>query len=144
MGVDPEWNVDAVADMSNRVYRLFVGLILLAGLYFGLPTLIYGLIGVLLFEGITNLRIPILVSKFRHHNEGDRSEGTLGLNFKQRFNFDAERSWRLLLGSVLIIVYVIFFDQVWYLAWFMGFAIFGAGLSGVCPLFISLKWLGFR
>jgi len=130
--------------MSNRFYRLFVGLILLTGLYFDLPTLIYGLIGVLLFEGITNLRIPILMSKFRPQNGGGKNEGTLGLNFNQRFNFDAERSWRLLLGSVLIVVYVIFFDQVWYLAWFMGFAIFGAGLSGVCPLFISLKWLGFK
>jgi len=132
------------AYMSNRIYRLFVGLILLTGLYFDLPILIYGLIGVLLFEGITNLRIPLLVSKIRNNSPGDMTEGTLGLQFKQRFNFDAERSWRLLLGSVLIVVYVIYFDQVWYLTWFMGFAIFGAGLSGVCPLFISLKWLGFR
>ena len=130
--------------MSNRVYRLFVGLILLTGLYFDLPILIYGLIAVLLFEGITNLRIPLLASKIRYNNPGDMTEGMLGLQFKQRFNFDAERSWRLLLGSVLIVVYVIYFDQAWYLAWFMGFAIFGAGLSGVCPLFISLKWLGFR
>ena len=130
--------------MSNRVYRLFVGLILLTGLYFDLPILIYGLIAVLLFEGITNLRIPLLVSKIRYNNPGDMTEGTLGLQFKQRFNFDAERSWRLLLGSVLIVVYVIYFDHVWYLAWFMAFAILGAGLSGVCPLFISLKWLGFR
>jgi hypothetical protein len=130
--------------MSNRVYRLFVGLILLTGLYFDLSGLIYGLIAVLLFEGITNFRIPMLVSQIRYQNDGDASEGTLGLNFKQRFNFDAERSWRLLLGSVLIVVYVIFFEQVWYLAWFMGFAIFGAGLSGFCPLLITLKSLGFR
>ena len=109
-----------------------------------MPNLIYGLIAVLLFEGITNYRIPVLVSKIRYQNEGDKNEGTLGLSFKERINFDAERGWRLLLGSVLIVVYVFFFDQVWYFAWFMGFAILGAGLSGVCPLFISLKWLGFR
>jgi hypothetical protein len=129
--------------MSNRFYRLFVGLILLTGLYFDLPVLIYTLIAVVLFEGITNLRIPVLVSKIRTA-PGNMDEGTLGLPFQQRFNFEAERAWRLLLGSVLILVYVIFFDKVWYLAWFMGFAILGAGLSGVCPLFISLKWLGFR
>ena len=129
--------------MSNRLYRLFVGLILLTGLYFDLPVLIYTLIAVVLFEGITNLRIPVIVSKIRS-TPGNMDEGTLGLPFRQRFNFDAERAWRLLLGSVLILVYVIFFDKVWYLAWFMGFAILGAGLSGVCPLFISLKWLGFR
>jgi len=129
--------------MSNRFYRLIVGLVLLTGLYFDLPVLIYTLIVVVLFEGITNLRITQLVSKISG-TPGNMAEGTLGLPFKQRFNFDAERAWRLLLGSVLVLVYVIFFDKVWYLAWFMGFAILGAGLSGVCPLFISFKWLGFR
>jgi len=129
--------------VSNRLYRLIVGLILLTGLYFDLTGLIYALIAAVLFEGITNLRIPVLVSKIRS-TTGDLGEGTLGLPFHQRFNFDAERAWRLVLGSILILVYVIFFDTVWYLAWFMGFAILGAGLSGVCPLFISLKWLGFR
>jgi len=130
--------------MSNRLYRLFVGLILLIGLYFDLPGLIYALIIVVLLEGITNLRIPVLISEIRFENSGDSTEGTLGITFRERFGFDAERAWRLLLGSVLIVVYVFFYDKVWYLAWFMGFAILGAGLSGVCPLFISLKWAGFR
>ena len=130
--------------MSNRLYRLIVGLILLTGLYFDLPELIYGLIVVVLLEGITNLRIPVLISEARFKNSGDSAEGTLGISFKERFRFDAERAWRLLLGSVLTLVYVFFYDQVWYLSWFMGFAILGAGLSGVCPLFISLKWAGFR
>lgn len=129
--------------MSNRLYRLIVGLVLLTGLYFDLPGLIYTLIAIVLLEGITNLRVPVVISKSRNVSV-DAAEGTLGIAFQQRLNFDAERAWRLLLGSVLIVVYVIFFDEVWYLAWFMGFAIFGAGLSGVCPLFISLKWLGFR
>jgi hypothetical protein len=130
--------------MSNRLYRLFVGLILLIGLYFDLSGLIYALIIVVLLEGITNLRIPVLISEMRFNNSGDATEGTLGITFKERFGFDAERAWRLLLGSVLTVVYVFFYDEVWYLAWFMGFAILGAGLSGVCPLFISLKWAGFR
>lgn len=129
--------------MSNRLYRLIVGLVLLAGLYFDLPELIYALIAIVFFEGITNLRVPVLASKMQNIN-ADTTEGTLGIAFKQRFNFDAERAWRLFLGSVLIVVYVIYFNEVWYLAWFMGFAILGAGLSGVCPLFISLKWLGFK
>lgn len=130
--------------MSNRFYRLIVGVILLTGLYFDLPELIYALITVVMLEGITNFRIPNMLSKVRVDNSRDVSEDAFGLAYKQRFNFEAERAWRLLLGSMLILVYVIFFDQVWYLAWFMGFAIFGAGLSGVCPMYISLKWLGFR
>jgi hypothetical protein len=26
----------------------------------------------------------------------------------------------------------------------MGFAIFGAGLSGVCPVLLAIRWTGFR
>jgi hypothetical protein len=130
--------------MSNRIYRLLVGMILLVGLYFELPWLIYALIAVVLFEGVTNWRIPMLVSRLRYGNDGDPDEGNLGLPFESRINFDAERAWRLVLGVVLLVVYVLYFEQLWFFAWFMAFAILGAGLSGVCPLFVSLKWAGFR
>jgi hypothetical protein len=130
--------------MTNRAYRLLVGVVLLTGLYFELPILIYGLIGLTIFEGITNWRLPIIVNWITGRNQETLTEGSLGLGFKQRIPFDAERAWRLVLGSVLFIVYVLYYDHLWFLAWFMGFAIFGAGLSGVCPLFIGLKWAGFR
>ena len=127
--------------MSDRAYRLSVGVLLLIGLYFELPVLIYSIIGIALFEAVTNLRIPIIVEKITGHKVINESDG---FNFKQRFNFDAERVWRLILAAVLIVVYVLFYDQLWYVAWFLGFAILGAGLSGVCPMFITIKWAGFR
>jgi hypothetical protein len=127
--------------MSDRAYRLSVGVLLLIGLYFELPVLIYSIIGIALFEAVTNLRIPIIVEKITGHKVVSESDG---FNFKQRFNFDAERVWRLILAAVLIVVYVLFYDQLWYVAWFLGFAILGAGLSGVCPMFITIKWAGFR
>lgn len=127
--------------MSDRTYRLAVGVLLLVGLYFEIPELIYAMIGIGLFEAITNLRIPIIVEKITGHKVVNDSDG---FNFKQRFNFEAERVWRLILAAVLIVVYVLYYDQLWFVAWFMGFAILGAGLSGVCPMFISIKWAGFR
>jgi hypothetical protein len=127
--------------MSDRAYRLSVGVLLLIGLYFELPVLIYSIIGIALFEAVTNLRIPIIVEKITGHKVVNESDG---FNFKQRFNFDAERVWRLILAAVLIVVYVLLYDQLWYVAWFLGFAILGAGLSGVCPMFITIKWAGFR
>jgi hypothetical protein len=33
---------------------------------------------------------------------------------------------------------------LWFLPWFVGFALLGAGLSGICPMVIGLRWLGFR
>ncbi|HBE92248.1 MAG TPA: hypothetical protein DDW55_06865 [Gammaproteobacteria bacterium] len=127
--------------MTNRIYRLLVGVIILTGLYFDLPMVLYALIGVVLFEGITNWRIPVIIGKLSGHNTTSEPDT---FHFKQRFNIDAEHVWCLILGTVLIIVYVLFYDKLWFLAWFMGFAILGAGISGVCPLFISLKRAGFR
>ena len=34
--------------------------------------------------------------------------------------------------------------QLWIVPWFIGFALFGAGLSGICPMVLGLKRLGFR
>lgn len=130
--------------MTNRTYRLLVGAVMLIALYFDLPMLMHALIGVVLFEGITNWRLPIIINRITGKPQEDYTEGSLGLGFKQRFTFDAERAWRLVLGTVLFIVYGLYYDQLWFLAWFMGFAIFGAGISGVCPLFLGLKWVGFR
>lgn len=127
--------------MTNRIYRLLVGVIILTGLYFDSPMVLYALIGVVLFEGITNWRIPVIIEKLSGHKPTSEPDN---FHFKQRFNIDAERVWRLLLGTILIFVYVLFYEKLWFLAWFMGFAILGAGLSGICPLFISLKWAGFR
>lgn len=130
--------------MSNRIYRFLFGLILLVALYFEADYLVYALIITGLLEGITNWRIPILASRLRYHNDGDANEGALGINFKQRIPFEAERAWRVLVVSMLGITYFVFPDTLWFFPWFMGFAILGAGVSGVCPFYLGMKWIGFR
>jgi hypothetical protein len=132
--------------MSERFFRLIVGTLLLAFLYFELPIAIPVLIGILLFEGITNYRIPVVVSRLRlagHGAFGDSSEFTPEAHLA-RIPFDAERAWRLSVAAMLSITVFVFNEQLWFFPWFMGFAIFGAGLSGVCPVLISLKLIGFR
>ena len=54
--------------------------------------------------------------------------------------FEAERAWRFVVAGFLASFLAVFQEG----AWFMGFAIFGAGLSGVCPVLVSLKLMGFR
>jgi hypothetical protein len=132
--------------MSERFFRLIVGALLLAFLYFELLGAISVLIGVLLFEGITNYRIPPVVSRLRFAGQGafgDSSEFTPE-TLLARIPFDAERAWRLAVAAMLVITVYVFNEQLWFFPWFMGFAIFGAGLSGVCPVLISLKLIGFR
>ena len=130
--------------MSNRLYRLLFGGILLVSLYFDFTLAIYVLIALSVFEAITNLRIPRIVSQMRLGNAGDPAEGSLGIQFKARTSFEAERGWRLAVAGMLVISVFVYPDALWFFPWFMGFAILGAGVSGVCPVFLALKWAGLK
>jgi len=130
--------------MSNRFYRLVYGGLLLVGLYFDQTLLIYSLIALAIFEALTNLRIPKLISKLRYGNDGDPDEGNIGIDFKVRTNFEAERGWRISVASMLALSIFMFPSALWFFPWFMGFAILGAGISGVCPMFLVMKWIGLR
>ena len=48
--------------MNNRSYRFILGLVLLLACYFDWRQLIYGIIIVVVFEGVTNLRLPFIVN----------------------------------------------------------------------------------
>lgn len=132
--------------MSERFFRVIVGVFLLAILYFELHGAIPALIAILLIEGISNYRVPMLVTQLRQAQVisfGDSSELMPDAR-AARFGFEAERAWRIAVALTLAVTVYAFNEQLWFFPWFMGFAIFGAGLSGVCPVLISLKLLGFR
>lgn len=132
--------------MSERFFRLIVGTLLLGSLYFEIQSGIPLLIGILVVEGLTNYRIPYLITRMRLAgtvNFEDSSE-LIPEAHLARITFDAERAWRLVVAAMLLITVFVFNEQLWFFPWFMGFAIFGAGLSGVCPVLISLKLIGFR
>ena len=130
--------------MSNRLYRLLYGALLLVGLYFDQALLINILIGLAVFEALTNLRIPKLISQLRFGNEGDPQEGTIGIDFKVRTNFEAERGWRISVAAMLLLSILVFPKMLWFFPWFMGFAIMGAGASSVCPVLLFIRWIGFK
>ncbi|MHB1514231.1 MAG: hypothetical protein ACYCVY_00705 [Acidiferrobacteraceae bacterium] len=134
--------------MSARTYRLILGTLLLTFLYFNLTDLIFTLIAIVLIEGATNLRIEKLITTARHAigtyapSTADTASGPATTGYS--FNFEAERAWRLIIGLMLLITYVLFRSSLWFFPWFMGFAILGAGVSDVCPMLIGVKWCGFK
>ena len=130
--------------MSNRTYRLLFGIVLLIALYFDLHLVVYGLISLTLFEAITNLRVPCLVNQLINQPGCDPNEGSLGIAFKARTGFEAERGLRLVVALFLLTSLEVFPDTLWFFPWFMGFALMGAGISGVCPMFLALKWAGLK
>lgn len=132
--------------MSDRTYRLILGALLLLALYFDLHYFIYAATALLLLEGITNLRIPLLVQKVLGTSSAidETNDNLAPLQCNRCYSFEAERAWRLVVASMLFLTYALFYDLLWFFPWFMGFALFGAGVSGVCPMLIGIKWAGFK
>jgi len=124
---------------------VLLGSILITALYLEINGIIYVLIGLLLFEGITNLRTSMLFKMpEKIFSESIPNEEPQGSEKKVRLNFEAERALRLVVSAFLIIGLIFINTQIWFLPWFVGFALVGAGLSGVCPMVLALKKLGFQ
>lgn len=134
--------------MTHRTYRLAVGALLLVFLYFDLNYLMWVLIAMLLLEGMTNLLIPRLINQFRNLLSAHQKPAAEFIPAPDgacpRFGFGAERAMSLFMGLMLLLSYVVFYHLLWFFPWFIGFALFGSGLSGVCPVLIAIKWLGFK
>jgi len=131
--------------MSDRVYRIIIGGLLLLFLYIDMPEGIYALIGLTLMEGITNLRLPTIYSMATGHihNPSDDTVNLAPISSKRTIQFEAERMWRLNFAAFIAISFIIEPKLLWFIPWFMGFAILGAGVSGVCPMLLGIKWIGF-
>ncbi len=123
--------------MSDRFYRASLGLSLLLCLYFDLRPVLIAIIILVFLEGISNYRLPRVARMIRSASL-ETPEG------QRVFGFEAERAWRLVVACALTLAVIFFPEQLWWFAWFMGFAIFGAGLSGLCPMLITLQKLGFQ
>jgi hypothetical protein len=130
--------------MSDRAYRLIFGALLLISLSFDFNYVIYVLIGLSLLEGVTNRRVPYLVSQFSARHVHTSNNHLTSIDMSRGFSFEAERVWRLVVAVVLFITSVLFYEQLWFFPWFMAFAILGAGVSGICPMLMAIKWLGFK
>jgi hypothetical protein len=128
--------------MTERTFRLILGGTLLLILLSESIFLLYLYIGVVAFEGLTNWRIPQLISKLRYgkgHSDPSGRETS-----KATFNIDAERVLRLVIAAILIVSVFLFPKVLWFVPWFVGFALTMAGMTGICPMAIFIKKMGFK
>lgn len=130
--------------MSERVFHLLIGLALLVALCFDSKPAIYGLIAWLAFEVASNQRLTAIVSHLRYGDRDVLNKACTDGALKCRVNFEAERALRLVLVLLLTLSYVLFYGQLWIVTWFVGFALVAAGLSGICPMIMTLRKIGFR
>jgi len=132
--------------VTDRQFRFLFAAALLAALYFASQPALDALIGLLFVEGVSGRRLSVITTRLRYRGGPppcracDLSVSPAG----PAIPFDAERAWRLVVGTMLLLACTVFPVSLWFLPWFMGFAILGAGLSGVCPVLLALQWTGFR
>ena len=131
--------------MTERAYLFFLGLCLLIVLYIESSVMLYGIVIFVFFEGVTGLSIPKLSQKIMHTQ---LESGLLHYDKEPRFNFDAFRMLRIVFSTVVFLSYVAVheynIDMLWFFPWFLAFAVLGAGVSGVCPVYLAMRWLGFK
>jgi hypothetical protein len=133
--------------MSERVFRLIFGttlwIVLLLCAVYQRVEFMYGFIALLLFEGVTNLRIPILISRWRY---GKNYKSDVAPNTKSSFLglFEAERALRFIIAGLLIFSYFIFNDYFLFFSWFIAGMLIVAGISSICPMVMFLRWVGFK
>lgn len=125
--------------MTERYFRLILGTTLIILLFIQNHTLVYAYIGLLLFEAITNWRVPDIVNRL--FKIPAPNEAPCG---RTAFNFEAERILRIVVATLLILSYILFPEVLWLLPWFVAFMLFMAGMTNICPMTIFFSWLGFR
>jgi hypothetical protein len=134
----------AEVGMTERDYRLFLGGIILAALYFDLYQVIFATALLVGIEGVFNFRWSAVLYQLRFHRSAQIKTFELaGIVSLYHFEFLAERAWRIFFAISLAVSTWFYADGLWFIPWFLGFAMFGAGASGVCPLLLFFRWLGF-
>jgi len=131
--------------MNERMYLFLVGATILVALYLENDYMIYGLAAFLILEGVSGVRLTRLVQSARHVS---LDAGLVVFNTRARIGIDGLSAWRVFVAVVLVSSYMLLHEYglevIWFFPWFMGFAIMGAGASGICPVLLILRWAGFR
>ena len=131
--------------MSERLFRLVLGVTLWITLVLSafyetmLPVYIY--VGFLLFEGVTNWRITLIINRIRYGAAPTPSESTENSWMSK---IDSERALRILLALLVIISFTVLPDFMWFLPWFFAGMLILAGTTNICPMVMFLKWSGMK
>lgn len=131
--------------MSERSYLLLIGASILLALYQGNIYLIYGLSLILSLEGITGKRLTTMI---QHARRVSLDHDMVVSQTRVRFGIDGLSAWRIFVALVLLLSHTLIhgygYEVLWFIPWFMGFAIMGAGASGICPVLLGLHRVGFK
>lgn len=137
--------------MTERTFRIFLGAGLFLLLYIAAITentdLIRYYIGLLVFEGVTNWRIPGMLAALKNKTTDITEDDDKVISHtvsSVRIPFDAERVMRLVVALILSIPLFFTVQSLWIIPWFVASMLLLAGVTNICPMVMFFRWLGFR
>ena len=130
--------------MSEHTYRLLVGTTMLVLLYTGNHLLAYAIIAMATFEGLTNLRLNLMVTKIRRRLGHNIPVKDPAVRKKSRINFDSERAQRLFIAAAFTVTFFVLPKDYWIVNWFFAFGMLISGIVLYCPLIAFFRAVGFR
>lgn len=130
--------------MSERSFRFVISIVLLFALYFEAVAIVLAVAILYIFEGATNWRIPVLVTRLRGVQNRNITCDPGAIALASNITLEAERVLRLFIGIVLAVSLLAFPETTWFLPWLIAFALLVAAITGVCPCIWGLKQYGFK
>lgn len=130
--------------MTERTFRFILGFSMIMFLFLEWHFAIYGILCILIIEGATNWRIPILISKLRYRHQNDKYLESESENDEYKINLEAERMLRPTVALFIALGFIVFPQHLWFLPWFVGLNLLIAGATGVCALVLFYRKIGLR
>ena len=128
--------------MSERANRFALGFCLIGFLFLEWNYGVYAIIFVLVFEAITNLRIATFLPGVQFATDGLTPDTAPTEIFK--YNYEAERITRFTVATTICLGFVAYSELLWFLPYFVGLNLLLAGVTGLCPLVMFYKKIGFK
>ena len=138
--------------MTERTFRIFLGTGLFLLLYIsainGNTELILYYIALLVFEGVTNWRLPRILTalnnKNSHNDLEDDHIAAQQISSSFHIPFEAERVMRLVLALVLVLPIFFTVEMFWIIPWFVASMLLLAGVTNICPMVMLFRRMGFK
>lgn len=136
--------------MSERTFRLISGIalwiVLLLSILYQNDTFLIAYCLIFLFEGITNWRIPLIISRIRYGHSAPEvvSGGNAQVKHSVFASLEAERMMRFTMVLFIFLSYFVFPDALWFFPWYIAGMMIVSGITSICPMVMFLRWVGFR
>ena len=105
---------------------------------------IYMVMALLAFEAVTNWRIPTIVTRLRYGTDYKQYLNTSLPNERMMSKLEAERVLRVAVIVAIYLPYLITYQYIDFLPWFVATALVLAGATNICPMVMFLKFTGMR